>query len=174
MGVAGEACESNCVLGWMRHSRPVHRWINYKACQAALLQVLQDRGQNESLLEFNPGRFSSLSEAIQFWYENVRAVVGMHGGGLYNVFWSAPGTAVVEVRPTFQNTTSGSLYFWELAAMKNLSYWALLPPASNAHFDANLDCQEMAQVLQQVLSEDADPRGPVLDMWYQGPFPPGM
>lgn len=150
------------------------RWINYNACQAALLHVLKDRGKNETLLEFNPDRFSNLSEAIRFWYENVRAVIGMHGGGLYHMFWSAPGTAVIEVRPTYQNMTSGSLYFWELAAMKNLSYWALLPAGSNARFDVSLDCAEVAQLLRQVLSEDSDPRGRILDVWYQGPFPPGM
>lgn len=143
-------------------------------CEPLLQQLLAKRGKDEKLQVFKTSAFSTHSAAIRYWSENVRLAMGMHGGGLYNTLWSSPGTTVIEIRPRYNNQTYGGTLFWELAALKNLSYWTVPVPADNGRFDARIDCTYAVDILRRGLEDEIDPRGPPLDTWYQGPFAPGL
>ena len=150
------------------------RWLNYESCTPNITDLLKTRGQGEELRQFRLSDFPSFDAAIRFWNENVRLAIGVHGGGLYNTIWSSDDTVIVELRPRFANRTYGGTLFWELAAMKNLTYWTVPVPAINNMYDANIDCGLVIDILKAALSERKDERGPVLDTWYQGGFAPGL
>lgn len=103
----------------------------------------------------------------------VRAIVGMHGGGLYNAMWASPGTPVIEIRSRVDGGQPlGGTLFWELASMKNLSYWSVITDTKAANGNSNVDCSMVAAALRSALDEDSAARPPVVDRWYQGGFRP--
>lgn len=103
----------------------------------------------------------------------VRAIIGTHGGGMYNVLFVSPGTSVIEIRPQQpgQKPLGGTL-FWELSSIKNLTYWSFASATNGPGTDTRVDCDVVAETLQAALSEDYATRLPVLDRWYQGGFRP--
>lgn len=153
---------------------PVNRWLNYDECVPQMQEVLLTRGKGERVQQFKASKFLSFADAIKFWNENVRIVLGMHGGGLYNVMWSSPQTPVIEFRPQSGDETYGGTLFWELSSIKNLTYWTVPVTATSKAMDAVIDCSLVAKVLHAALEDKGDPRGPTLDSWYQGRFQPGF
>lgn len=149
------------------------RWVNYDECEGHMQSALNTRGLKETVHTFKSRQYPLLS-AVKFWSENVKLVIGMHGGALYNVMWLSPGSSVIELRPRYNNNTYGGTIFWELTSLKNMSYWTIPVDAINPKYDAIIDCGMIAHAMMTALDDNFDPRGSPLDAWYQGRFQPGF
>lgn len=148
------------------------RWLNYDECAHKINALLSMRGRHEVLEMFQFSKFPNVAAVVGYWNRHVRAVVGTHGGGLYNVMWSSPGTVVIELRPRRKSHTYGGTVFWELSSLKNLTYWTIPITAVDDAYNANANCDHVVHALGTSLNEGEDARGPVLDHWYQASFRP--
>lgn len=132
------------------------------------------RGAGLQASWLGPGKPASRPYPGPCTHGQVRAIVGMHGGGLYNaLFASSPSTPVVEIRPRRPASKPlGGTLFWELASMRNLSYWSLIVDTKDERGNSNVDCKLVAEALQESLGEDMSKRPPTVDRWYQGGLRP--
>lgn len=150
------------------------RWLNYDVCAIELQAALDKRGNHETVKQYKSSEHSSLAESIRYIHENARLVIGMHGGGLYNVMWVSPGTPVIELRPQVGGDAHGGTLFWELSSIKNVTYWAVPVTTTGTSLDAIIDCKLIVKVVITALQDEGDARGPTLKTWYQGRFQPGF
>ncbi|KAI0781890.1 hypothetical protein C8Q75DRAFT_728354 [Abortiporus biennis] len=83
-----------------------------------ITQLLQDRNRGEELVIFDQNEFGSQKELMGWFRKNVRAIVGPHGGGLFNHRWTPQNTLVIE----FITSEFTSLMFWEESSILNQLY----------------------------------------------------
>eukprot|EP00879_Flechtneria_rotunda_P011090 GHRR01011587.1.p2 GENE.GHRR01011587.1~~GHRR01011587.1.p2 ORF type:complete len:141 (+),score=25.87 GHRR01011587.1:2911-3333(+) len=134
-----------------------------------LQQLLDDRRQNEYLEVFDPKKFPSLKFAMLYWSQNVRAVVGMHGGGFYNLYFATAPLSVVEIWPVSadgRQVHATTNLFWEVSRLRGFDYW-LLPATtvSASSSDANADCSMITAAVRLALGRGY---ATVLEPFYQG------
>lgn len=146
------------------------RWLNFDECSTPIAEFLNRRGKGERLEMFRFSMFKNMASLVHYWNKNVRAVVAVHGGGLYNVLWSSPDTIVVELRPQRHGHSYGGTVFWELSSLKNLTYWTIPIPAVDDLFNANANCSHIVRALHMSLNGHTHRHG--LAHWYQGSFRP--
>ncbi|KAI8462750.1 MAG: hypothetical protein J3K34DRAFT_446894 [Monoraphidium minutum] len=150
------------------------RWLNYDECAIALQVALDERGNHETVKQYKASEYSSFAESIRFFNENVRLIIGMHGGGMYNAMWVSADTPVIELRPKMGGQAHGGTLFWELSSIKNLTYWTVPVATTGGSMDAIVDCKLIVRVVKTALEDKPDPRGAALKTWYQGRFQPGF
>ncbi|KAI0367618.1 hypothetical protein BV20DRAFT_552485 [Pilatotrama ljubarskyi] len=125
--------------------------------------LLVERGQGEDLVLFHELGLTSPRELMFWFHENVRAVVGPHGGGLYNHRWAGKDTLVLEMMPA----THTSHMFWEEASVLGQTYAnILLPPSSPGSKDMYADIPAVLDILREHLGKP-DPRGPTVEPAYR-------
>lgn len=101
-----------------RHGRIA---VNDDKVQAYLQQRL---GNN--YVEYDSNKYS-LDKTMQL-FQQARIVIGLHGGGLYNILFAPSNTTVVEIMPTSpQGKPLGAmdLIFMKIAGMLQQPYWRL-------------------------------------------------
>ncbi|KAI0777507.1 hypothetical protein BD413DRAFT_181118 [Trametes elegans] len=137
------------------------RVLNEKQLLNEIRGLLDERGQGEELVLFHDLGFHSQRDLMEWFHKNVRAVVGPHGGGLYNHRWTGKDTLVLEM----MSQTYTSLMFWEEASTLGQVYaTTFLPPASGT--DMIADIPAMLEIMRRHLGKP-DPRGPSLRRMYR-------
>ncbi|KAF9026660.1 hypothetical protein BDZ89DRAFT_1067484 [Hymenopellis radicata] len=63
------------------------RVLNEDVLLDAIREKLTERGQGEELVLFHEKTFGSQEALMAWFHENVRAVIGPHGGALFNHRW---------------------------------------------------------------------------------------
>ncbi|KAH9851844.1 hypothetical protein C2E23DRAFT_732108 [Lenzites betulinus] len=125
--------------------------------------LLVERGQGEELVLFHELDISPQPALMKWFHENVRAVVGPHGGGLYNHRWAGRDTLVLELMPR----TKTSHMFWEEAGVLGQTYAnVLLEPISNTSTDMDADIPAVLALLGAHLGKP-DPRGSPIERQYR-------
>ena len=91
----------------------------------------------------------SVAEQIRL-FRDARLVLGIHGSGLSNIVFSAPGTAVVEIFEPVQTPT----HYWFLSRRLGLRYRGLIgrePMRAHARGDLELNPGELRTVLEELI-----------------------
>ena len=89
-------------------------WLNQEESLAAARALLAERGQGEVVEIFSVRALAADPLAALKLFSRARAIIGVHGGALYNHIWAAPDTLVLEIWPVTADgskTRSGNL-FW--------------------------------------------------------------
>jgi Glycosyltransferase 61 len=89
----------------------------------------------------------SVSEQIAL-FAQAEAVIGVHGAGLTNAVFSAPGTLLVELQPELRKMRP---VYWNLAAVAGLRYVQVVckSPTRRRHSDIEVDCSHLDAVLMR-------------------------
>lgn len=144
------------------------RWLNNKDCMAAIQQLLEKRGQGEVVQEWDYSQFQSHTDVIKFFSTEVRALVGTHGGAMYNAQFLTNPSLVLEIWPsrngqTFVPTPN---VIWEISSTRGLQHWALpVQTVDDRSSDVNVDCQVVVSILEQHLGRVYEA---TLEPFYQG------
>ncbi|KAI0766167.1 hypothetical protein BD413DRAFT_605985 [Trametes elegans] len=110
-------------------------------------QLLAERGQGEELVLYHEMEWPSQRELTSWFHKNVRAVIGPHGGALYNHRWTGRDTLVLELA----STAYSSLMFWEEASILGQVYATmLLPPVgdSESGTDMQADVPAVLEIIR--------------------------
>jgi capsular polysaccharide biosynthesis protein len=91
----------------------------------------------------------SVQEQIAL-FAQAEAVIGVHGAGLANAIFSAPGTLLVELQPEFRKMRP---VYWNLAAVSGLRYIQVVCKSltRHRHSDIEVDCSHLDSLLQRRL-----------------------
>ncbi|VDC04716.1 unnamed protein product [Peniophora sp. CBMAI 1063] len=137
------------------------RVLNEDDLLSQIRDLLSSRGQNEELVLFNQDSFRSQSELMRWFHDNARAIIGPHGGALFNHRWAGIDTLVLEMMPT----TFTSLMFWEEASILGQVYVNMIlePVGGN---DMNADIPAVLEILRGHLGK-SDQRGPAISEMYR-------
>lgn len=137
---------------------------------APIQKLLKGRNQGEKLEEWDLSRFGTHVELVDYWSNEVRAVIGVHGGALYNVQYATTPTMVIEIWPVSQDKQRVAVptpnVIWEICSTRGLQHWALpVPIANGSSSDVNVDCSMLVNTLAQHLGTSY---GSVVEPFYQG------
>ncbi|EIW58394.1 uncharacterized protein TRAVEDRAFT_58667 [Trametes versicolor FP-101664 SS1] len=125
--------------------------------------LLAMRDQGEELVLFHELGISSQPQIMAWFHENVRAVIGPHGGGLYHHRWTGRDTLLLELMP--RSWTSHM--FWEEAGMLGQTYAnILLEPVREKSTDMEADIPAVLEILSAQLGKP-DARGVGLERLYR-------
>ena len=61
--------------------------LNERELLTGIQALLDERGEGEKLVEFDQDNFASQAELIAWFHENAQAVIGPHGGAMFNHRW---------------------------------------------------------------------------------------
>ncbi|EJD38873.1 hypothetical protein AURDEDRAFT_91769 [Auricularia subglabra TFB-10046 SS5] len=136
------------------------RVLNEAELLNAIRALLSERGQAEDLVIFNQEDYGTQPELMRWFHNNVRAIIGPHGGALFNHRWTGPNTLLLEMMPASYT----SLMFWEEASILGQVYANMILPANGTNFDA--DIPAVIEILREHLGKP-DARGPSLDTDYR-------
>ncbi|EJD46978.1 hypothetical protein AURDEDRAFT_164040 [Auricularia subglabra TFB-10046 SS5] len=137
------------------------RVLNEEELLRDIRQLLKERNQGEELVLFDPDAYGSQPKLMKWFHDNVRAIIGPHGGALFNHRWAGPDTLLLEMMPT----TFTSLMFWEEASVLGQTYaTTILQPAGGSNFNA--DIHAVLEILLAHLGKP-DSRGPSVDKMYR-------
>jgi hypothetical protein len=92
----------------------------------------------------------SVSEQIAL-FAQAEAVIGVHGAGLANAVFSAPGSLIIELQP--ERREGINLLYWNLAASSQLRYVRMICRSltRRLHSDLEVDCAHLEAVLRRRL-----------------------
>ncbi|KAI0084403.1 hypothetical protein BDY19DRAFT_898587 [Irpex rosettiformis] len=144
------------------------RVLNEGDLLTSIRALLVERDQGEELVMFRQEDFPSQHELMMWFESNVRAVIGPHGGALYNHRWTGVDTLVLEMTPT----SRPSQMFWEEASMLGQVYANLILP-SGMDTNMNADIPAIIEILKEYLGKP-DPRGPAITEAYRWHAPEVM
>ncbi len=124
--------------------------LNENVVLRTISQVLKDRNRGEELYIWDPKAFESTREMIDWMSTSVSAVIGPHGGALYNHVWTGKDTLVVEFQPHgFQ-----SMIFYEGAKTLDQKYAVLhLPDEDRNSHNMQVDPNALEEILHEHLSQ---------------------
>jgi Glycosyltransferase 61 len=88
----------------------------------------------------------SVSEQIAL-FAHAEAIIGVHGAGLANAVFSAPGTLLIELQP--ERREGIQLLYWNVAAISGLRYIRIICKSltRRLHSDLVVDCSHLDAVL---------------------------
>ncbi|KAI0649538.1 hypothetical protein C8Q79DRAFT_519183 [Trametes meyenii] len=137
------------------------RVLNENQMLDQIRELLAERGQGEELVLFHDLGFHSQADLMRWFHQNVRGVLGPHGGGLYNHRWAGKDTLVLELMPK----TFTSLMFWEEASLLSQVYATMVLPQAGYN-DMLADIPAMLDILRERLGRP-DVRGPSIEEMYR-------
>jgi hypothetical protein len=97
--------------------------MNEDAVLDAIRTLLAKRGQGENLVVYNGDNFPTFREVVQFFSTHVRALIGVSGGGFYNLRWCGSDVLLIEVQPRRSSYFMG---FWEEARLLQHNHWTMV------------------------------------------------
>lgn len=110
--------------------------------------LLKQRNKQEKLLVYDDSEAGSVQNMLNFFRKNVIAVIGVHGGALYNHRFMGPSTLIVEIVPTSHFFP----IFWKDSAIFDQNYWAFLEnPIKNSVSDVKIPIANVLKVLKEQL-----------------------
>eukprot|EP01023_Acetabularia_acetabulum_P021922 TRINITY_DN21660_c0_g1_i7.p1 TRINITY_DN21660_c0_g1~~TRINITY_DN21660_c0_g1_i7.p1 ORF type:complete len:223 (-),score=24.13 TRINITY_DN21660_c0_g1_i7:543-1211(-) len=113
--------EKKVVLFMSRDTRGVvnggRRIVNLRLLLHALNEMLSERNQGEQLMLFVDGNYTT-HELVRWMSTHVRAMIGPHGGAIYNHRFMGGDSLLYELSPTSRTSTM----FWTQASMLGQKY----------------------------------------------------
>jgi capsular polysaccharide biosynthesis protein len=93
-----------------------------------------------------PAESLSVAEQIEL-FAQAEAVIGVHGAGLANAVFSAPGTLLIELQP--ERREGIQLLYWNMAAASGLRYIRIICRSltRRLHSDLEVDCSHLDSVI---------------------------
>ncbi|PWN52392.1 hypothetical protein IE53DRAFT_312161 [Violaceomyces palustris] len=125
--------------------------VNEEELVSAMEGLLERRGQGEKLVKFTKNMFANLTETMDYFASNVRAIVGPHGGALMNSRWVPPGSLLVEMMPT--SFTSIAIY--EEASVLGLHYASIIVEPTGKN-DLTIDPNDVVGILEDHLGRQGE------------------
>ncbi|KAJ7135869.1 hypothetical protein C8R44DRAFT_662094 [Mycena epipterygia] len=126
------------------------RVLNEANVLAGIRKFLADRNRGEELVVFNPDDYENTDQLFSWFSQNAAAIIGPHGGAMFNHRWAAKGTLVIEMMPT----TSCAMMIFEEASILSQTYAAIVvePPATDpSDTDMEIDVQDVLSLLGEHL-----------------------
>ena len=166
-------------------------WPNQEESLAATRALLAERGQGEMVEIFSVRKLVADPLAALKLFSRARAIVGVHGGALYNHIWAAPDTLVLEIWPVTSDgskTRSGNLFWCVVVTLRPILYcrranyetrrehtslmgqefWMLPAVSTPPRWDVSVDPSDVVAILRQRLGRQPDLQRPVIERYYQG------
>ncbi len=114
--------------------------------QNAVLGLLNDHYGTNRVILFKGGY--NLAQSIDIFGKAI-IVIGVHGGALYNMNLSPPGTHIVEIMPTEKSGRMGGYnIMWGMADILDHVYWRICEePVSKS---VNVDLQKLKKLLVMI------------------------
>jgi antitoxin component YwqK of YwqJK toxin-antitoxin module/capsular polysaccharide biosynthesis protein len=125
-----------------RSKASCRRILNHQELMAGLRTILP----GEEIIEFDSGSWS-VPEQIRL-FARAKAIIGMHGAGLSNMVFSAPGTTVIEIIPA-DYSAAGCM--WYQAAALGIPHWLYMTAASGIDDDLQVPVDDFISFVKQVL-----------------------
>ncbi|KAF7325974.1 hypothetical protein MKEN_00448300 [Mycena kentingensis (nom. inval.)] len=127
------------------------RVLNEEEVIAAIEALLMERQQGEELVVFDPRNFHNITALFSWFQQNVKAVVGPHGGAMINHRWAPKDTFILEFMPE----TRIALMIYEEASLLSQTYAAIVvPPANLSSYDMNVEVEQVVQLLRAHLGRE--------------------
>lgn len=126
------------------------RILNEDLLLSEIQRVLDVREQGEVLQVFNHEDFGKMSTLMKHLQLNVKAIIGPHGGALYNHFWTAQDTLVIE----FQPISRPDLTFFESAKLRDHAYAVLMLESADDEHNMVVDIPAVTQILEERLGQE--------------------
>ncbi|KAJ7189111.1 hypothetical protein C8R46DRAFT_1244637 [Mycena filopes] len=124
------------------------RVMNEAAVLRGITDLLIERNRDEELVVFNPDQFANVTELFAWFAVNAIAVVGPHGGAMFNHRWANRDIFVLEFMPT----TRPAMMIWEEASLLSQTYAAIIvEPTEPDGSDMEVDVEEVVSLLRQHL-----------------------
>jgi capsular polysaccharide biosynthesis protein len=113
---------------------------------SAIELLLAERELGESLLVFNPDTYNTTESLIEFFTNDVLAIVGPHGGGLMNHRFAGPNVLVLEFLPTSRIEWIN----WEEVSVLNQTYAAIITePIPDTKDDMIIEPSQVVDLLSR-------------------------
>ncbi|KAJ7764274.1 hypothetical protein B0H16DRAFT_1799686 [Mycena metata] len=142
------------------HSTPVAAKTLFFSCRAAVSEDVRTiwrrahgparthSEEGEELVVFNPDQFANVKELFAWFAANVIAVVGPHGGAMFNHRWANQDTLLLEFMPT----TRLAVMIWEEASVLSQKYAAIVVErTSKGGTDMIIDVADCGFVIGSIL-----------------------
>ncbi|XP_077862372.1 uncharacterized protein LOC144344177 [Saccoglossus kowalevskii] len=117
----------------------------------AVVNVLRERYGNR-LIVLHRG-IHNLGQAIEF-HKNVKIIIGVHGGALYNSIFMPTRSYVVEITPTLKTGQSvegiAERIFWYQSNMIGQNYWRIPVQPQNQWGDVEINIPDLLTVLDKI------------------------
>ena len=95
----------------------------------------------------------NLAQAMQV-FQQVRVIIGTHGGAFYNLNYSPLNTTVIEFVPyDYGGRDIHALphaIFWAMSDILGQTYWRVMAKSENYQHDVLMDYQKLSKILDQV------------------------
>ncbi|KAJ7021301.1 hypothetical protein C8F04DRAFT_1141363 [Mycena alexandri] len=122
--------------------------VNEEAVLDAITKLLTARDKGEELVMFNPDQFADVKELFTWFAANALAVVGPHGGAMYNHRWANRDIFVLEFIPANRI----AVMIWEEASLLSQTYAAIIAePTAKNETDMVIDVSDVVSLLSQHL-----------------------
>ena len=132
--------------------------INEARLLEEIQQVLDKRGQNEILHVFSHEAFADGAQLKEFISQNVKAIIGPHGGAMFNSIWAGPDTLVVEFLPSKRP----ALTVYEDAKLREHQYAVLMLDSLNEQNDMEVDTSAVVEILEERLGKEQEERDKII------------
>lgn len=135
--------------------------LNSLELEQGVREFLDDRGQDEVLEVWNSS--TPIIDTMKVWAQEVRAVIGMHGGAIYNQRFLAKDSLVLEIWPTNKDlnwTRTDPMNFFHARTL-DLQYWMVAEPIVDEKHNLYVNVSNVIEVLRRGLGR-TDLLGPGL------------
>ncbi|KAJ8306836.1 hypothetical protein KUTeg_014920 [Tegillarca granosa] len=95
----------------------------------------------------------SLNKSIEI-FGKIKIIIGVHGGGLYNLMFCPKNTAVVEIMPTLPDgrmLAASDSIFWAQAYMLEQIYWRLITTPKDSRGNVIVDIKKLNDILDKIV-----------------------
>lgn len=133
--------------------------LNFEELEKGVQELLASRGLGEVLEVWDYRK--SLQDTMRVWATEVAAVIGIHGGAIYNQRWLGEGALLLEIWPVNDDssrTRANPTTFYHARAL-GLQYWVLGERAVDEHHNIQVDVASVIEILSLGLGKP-DPNGP--------------
>lgn len=125
----------------------------------SLSELAKERG--DELEVFDPRQFGSFREIAAFFWR-AKAVVGPHGAGFYNMFWTAPGALFLEIG----SARADQNMFFEMSRCIGLEYLYYIASSNGNNYHVD-DVNDLTAFLGDWLTRIEQPSDePVVERTY--------
>lgn len=119
--------------------------------QIEVIKLLTKRYGNNNVHIFK-GPYN-LSQSIET-FGKAKIVIGVHGGGLQNIFYCTKGTVVIEIMPQYETgklvLVHGGVMYWVQSNLLDLEYWRVSSKPTTASGNVIVDLDKLESILDKV------------------------
>ena len=93
----------------------------------------------------------NLNDTIKL-FGSTSVVIGVHGGGLYNINFCPPNTTVIEIMPTYSNgkmVAAAHQIFWMQSVLLEHQYWRIAADPASSNGDVNVNITQVENIIDK-------------------------